>query len=118
MYLFVYGTLKSDGRSSYLKTSKFISNAATVDKFALYPNLSHYYPCLVEHPLYHIQGELYEVDKEILIKLDIYEGAPTLFKQINIQVTDGTNTYDAITYLIADKSEVSFDSDPLFYWNN
>ena len=35
MYLFVYGTLKSDGSTNLLSASDFISNVTTDDKFAL-----------------------------------------------------------------------------------
>ena len=118
MYLFVYGTLKSDGSTNLLSASDFISNVTTDDKFALYPNMSHFYPCLVKHPLLHIQGELYNVDDKTLAKLDKYEGTPTLFKRSIIDVTDGTTTYQAFTYILADLSEADLSSDPQAYWSN
>ena len=118
MYLFVYGTLKSDGSTNLLSASDFISNVLTDDKFALYPNMSHFYPCLVKHPLLHIQGELYNVDDKTLAKLDKYEGTPTLSKRIIIDVTDGTTTYRAFTHILADLSEADLSSDPQAYWSN
>ena len=118
MYLFVYGTLKSDGPTKLLSASDFISKVSTDDKFALYPNKSHSYPCLVRHPLLHIQGELYNVDDKTLAKLDRYEGVPTLFKRILIDVTDGATTYKAFTYLLVDLSEAKLNSDPQAYWSD
>ena len=118
MYLFVYGTLKSDGSTNLLSASKFISNVTTDDKFALYPNISHSYPCLVKHPLLYIRGELYNVDNKTLTKLDKYEGTPTLFKRIIIDVTDGATTYQAFTYILADLSEADLSSEPQAYWSN
>lgn len=118
MYLFVYGTLKSDGPTNLLSSSDFISTILTADKFALYPNMSHFYPCLVNHPLHYIRGELYNVDDKTLAKLDKYEDTPTLFKRIVIDVTDGTTTYRAFTYILVDLSEADLSSDSQAYWSN
>jgi gamma-glutamylcyclotransferase (GGCT)/AIG2-like uncharacterized protein YtfP len=39
----------------------------------------------------HVKGEVYEVDKETLSRLDMLEGVPTHYKRINayVEYTDG-----------------------------
>lgn len=90
--LFCYGTLKQEyyGRHHFSKPPK---NVVTVDKFlitgdsfpravraSLYPSLANYGSRLL--------GELYEVTDEELANADSYEGAPTFYDKIIIDVVE------------------------------
>jgi gamma-glutamylcyclotransferase (GGCT)/AIG2-like uncharacterized protein YtfP len=90
MLVFVYGTLKKCCSNHYIiEEAKFIGKAITNDPYELY-NL--YYPCLFESndntKSKRIFGEVYEIDQNMLIKLDKFESTPDLYyrKEININI--------------------------------
>lgn len=89
--LFVYGTLKRGGvRNFLLRGQKFLGEARTVPRYALYDLGA--YPGLVqaEEDGQVVYGELYEVEQSLLPRLDAVEGAPTLFRleQLELQGHD------------------------------
>lgn len=84
--VFVYGTLKKGFGNNYLlRDSKFIGEATTVEKYALY--ISGIPFVTKDEKISHIQGEVFEVTKETLLKLDSLEGHPNWYKREEIFVT-------------------------------
>jgi gamma-glutamylaminecyclotransferase len=96
--LFVYGTLKrGKGNHYFLEKAKFLGEAKTVEKFALYdigvPAVKDY------PPLYQIRGELYLVDTTTLSIIDALEGHPTVYIRTPVQVECKGKTYWAWIYI-------------------
>ena len=75
-YVFVYGSLRKGfwNHEAYLKNSKFIGKGKTKEKYAMYADII---PYVVENEkISHIVGEVYEIDKETLKRIDCLEGHP------------------------------------------
>jgi gamma-glutamylaminecyclotransferase len=85
--LFVYGTLMRDGcRAAVLAGQRFLGAASTRPAYELidlgaYPGLI---PCAADGRS--IEGELFEVDTDLLPRLDAIEGAPDLFRLAPVQI--------------------------------
>jgi gamma-glutamylcyclotransferase (GGCT)/AIG2-like uncharacterized protein YtfP len=96
--LFVYGTLKQGYHANdKLKRhdAVFLGEAVTDVRYSLYQ--INWFPGMVEQESTGgVKGELYEVTNECLDELDMYEGAPSLFRREEITLSDGTQ---AIGYL-------------------
>lgn len=77
--VFVYGTLMKDfyGYKKYLKSAKFIGNAKIKGK--LYQTQSNYPVAILTNDEKFIDGEIYEVDRDTMIKLRNYEGVYSFF---------------------------------------
>jgi|13_taG_2_1085334.scaffolds.fasta_scaffold59985_2 gamma-glutamylcyclotransferase (GGCT)/AIG2-like uncharacterized protein YtfP len=88
--LFVYGTLmKGEANHSLMNGATYIGKFKTEDKWGLI-NLGHF-PALVPHTIA-VEGELYEVDSEMLVRIDRLEGVDAgLYQRRTI------NTYDMDT---------------------
>lgn len=51
-----------------------------------------------------VQGAIYVISKQELVKLDLLEGYPDLYERIIVEVEDDKeNVYDAIAYTMVDK---------------
>lgn len=85
MYVFVYGTLKKGFSNHHiLKEATFIGLGITQQPFELY---SLYYPCLFEsNKGERVYGEVYDVSKDLLHVLDIFESTPDLYYRKEIEV--------------------------------
>jgi gamma-glutamylcyclotransferase (GGCT)/AIG2-like uncharacterized protein YtfP len=103
MLVFVYGTLKRGERNhSFLRNATFVSDARTVDRFSLLDLGS--FPAMVRHPAEtQVSGEIYQIDANILERLDRLEGVPTLYDMHRIRVTelDSGEEIDVMVYLFA-----------------
>ena len=91
--VFVYGDAKRGFSNHHVlgPSPKFLGNAQTAALYALYSIVV--YPFLAKHPpMYHVKGELYDVDDAILADLDVLEGAPDEYyrEQIHVVHDDGT----------------------------
>jgi len=91
--IFVYGTLKRGFcNESYLKNTTFIDRAITVDK---YPMILKYqaFPYLinVKGKGHHIKGEVYDIEDEVLLSLDLLEGYPEHYDRdyIDVKLANG-----------------------------
>tara|TARA_Y100000034_G_C6519057_1_gene223317 strand:- start:122 stop:475 length:354 start_codon:yes stop_codon:yes gene_type:complete len=97
--LFVYGTLKR-GHRAHPKLERhnavYVDEAVTSSRYHLYR--VGWFPGMVfdEDIVGGVHGELYEVTEDCFEALDIYEGAPSLFRREEITLADGTK---AISYL-------------------
>ncbi len=79
--LFVYGTLMRGGvRHRVLAGQRFLGEARTRTQYALFDLGA--YPGLVHAPSegQAIHGELYEIDADLIPRLDRIEGAPSLYR--------------------------------------
>lgn len=92
--IFVYGTLKRGQPNHYrmFDTSngkaEFLATACTSQKYPLVIATQHNIPFLLNIPGngHRIQGEIYEVDEQMLKFLDAFEGVPTMYQRTPITV--------------------------------
>lgn len=102
--LFVYGTLKKNCKNHYLiESCEFISNASTVDKFALIKHKKGEFPCLIESPVFNIIGEMFLVEDKKILELDYFEGAPEYFFRKKISVLTDSGIDEAFVYVFKNK---------------
>lgn len=100
--LFVYGSLKKGFDNHHLlsKHTKRIGKAITVSKFGMFEDSFGNYPYLIPVPQMRIHGELYEIDrKELLDKLDRFEGYPEYYERKKILVKTHRGTVRAFVYI-------------------
>ena len=119
--LFVYGSLKKGFDNHKLlddKYAKRIGEASTVDKFAMYEDNFGNYPYLIKEPINQIRGELYEIEKkELLDKIDEFEGAPEYYQRKKIKVKTNKDTKQAFVY-IRENEEIPKKQKSLKIWEN
>lgn len=105
MLVFVYGTLKKDCCNHHIieRSTEFKFPAETTTMYPMYKSSS-YFPYLENQKGYGniIQGEVYEVSDEFLIKMDIFEGVPTLYKRGKIEVQFENIVVQCICYFKAE----------------
>jgi len=103
--LFVYGTLKSGGsHHHHLAGQTLLGPAHTVPGYTLYLfHIGHDYPGMVRSPeAIGVSGEVWEVEKDCLARLDVYEGVPEgLYERVPVALDPPTPapTADAYLYL-------------------
>ena len=86
-YVFVYGTLKRGyGNNRLLRDAKFIDSGVTLMPYDLRDLGA--YPVVVDRKRARVAGEVYEVTKEELKRLDGLEGYPNMYgrKKILVQL--------------------------------
>ena len=119
-FLFVYGSLKKgfDNHKLLQKYAKRVGKASTVGKFAMYEDSFGNYPYLVKEPVTKVMGELYEIKrKELLDKIDEFEGAPEYYQRKKIKVKTHKGVNLAFVYLREDE-EIPKEQEPLKVWEN
>ena len=119
-FLFVYGSLKKgfDNHKLLQKYAKRVGKASTVSKFAMYEDDFGNYPYLVKEPITKVIGELYEIKrKELLDKIDEFEGAPEYYKRKKIKVKTHKGVHLAFVY-IRENEEIPKGKEPLKIWEN
>ena len=118
--LFVYGSLKKgfDNHKILGKSAKRLGKAKTVSKFGMFEDSFGNYPYLISEPIYKIEGELYEINrKELLEKIDAFEGAPDYYQRKKIKVKSHHGVKYAYTYL-RENIEIPNNQEPLKIWEN
>ena len=116
--LFVYGSLKKgfDNHNLLSKYAKRIGKSITIGKFGMFEDSFGNYPYLVPVPKMRIHGELYLIErKELLDKLDQFEGAPEYYERKKILVKSHRGTHRAFVY-IQPHTTVPEDQKPLREW--
>jgi gamma-glutamylcyclotransferase (GGCT)/AIG2-like uncharacterized protein YtfP len=116
--LFVYGSLKKGFDNHHLlsKYTKRLGKAITVGKFGMFEDSFGNYPYLIPVPKMRIHGELYLIErKELLEKLDLFEGAPEYYERKKILVKSHHGTQRAFVY-IQSHSSVPKEQTPLREW--
>jgi gamma-glutamylcyclotransferase (GGCT)/AIG2-like uncharacterized protein YtfP len=119
-FLFVYGSLKKgfDNHKLLDKYAKRVGKASTVGKFAMYEDSFGNYPYLVKEPITKVMGELYEIKrKELLDKIDDFEGAPEYYQRKKIKVKTHKGVNLAFVY-IRENEEIPQEQEPLKIWEN
>jgi gamma-glutamylaminecyclotransferase len=90
--LFVYGTLKRGcAHHDLLAGARFAGAARTAPGFVLVDLGA--YPGMVRGGAAAVAGELFEVDRELLARLDRFEGHPHLFHRARVPLADGRSTH-------------------------
>jgi len=116
--LFIYGSLKKGFDNHHLlsKYSKRLGKAITVGKFGMFEDSFGNYPYLVPVPKMRIHGELYFIERrELLEKLDLFEGAPEYYERKKILVKSHRGTQRAFVY-IQPHATIPHDQKPLREW--
>jgi gamma-glutamylaminecyclotransferase len=86
--LFVYGTLKRGcAHHDLLAGARFAGAARTAPGFVLVDLGA--YPGMVRGGAAAVAGELFEVDRELLARLDRFEGHPHLFRRARVPLAGG-----------------------------
>ena len=119
-FLFVYGSLKKgfDNHKLLQKYAKRVGKASTVGKFAMYEDSFGNYPYLVKEPITKVMGELYEIKrKELLDKIDEFEGAPEYYQRKKIKVKTHKGVNLAFVYIREDE-EIPKEQEALKIWEN
>lgn len=118
--LFVYGSLKKgfDNHKLLEKYTKRLGKASTVGKFGMFEDSFGNYPYLIKKPISRVDGELYEIKrKELLEKIDEFEGAPDYYQRKKIKVKTHHGVNFAYTY-IREGADMPVDQKPLRVWEN
>lgn len=116
--LFIYGSLKKGFDNHHLlsKHSKRLGKAITVGKFGMFEDSFGNYPYLVPVPKMRIHGELYLIERrELLEKLDQFEGAPEYYERKKILVKSHRGIQRAFVY-IQPHTTIPQDQKPLREW--
>ena len=119
-FLFVYGSLKKgfDNHKLLQKYAKRVGKASTVGKFAMYEDSFGNYPYLVKEPITKVIGELYEIKrKELLDKIDEFEGAPEYYQRKKIKVKTHKGVNLAFVYIREDEY-IPKEQEVLKIWEN
>jgi len=97
--LFVYGTLMRDGvNHSLLAGQRFLGSARTRPRYALFNLIDYRGLVECEHDGTVVHGELYEVSRTLLPRLDELEEAPTLFRLVPIEIEETAEPVYAYLY--------------------
>jgi gamma-glutamylaminecyclotransferase len=85
MRVFVYGTLqRGEPSHAQLQGARFVASAVTEPTYELV-SLGEY-PALLEGGSSAVVGELYDVDSELLARLDLFEDVPELYERKVIRI--------------------------------
>lgn len=117
--LFVYGSLKKgfDNHNLIAEYAKRLGRAHTVKKFGMFEDTFGNYPYLIHSPYEKIKGELYSiVRKELMEKIDEFEGAPDYYKREKIEVKSHHGVQRAFVYI--QDGNAPDDQIPLKEWQN
>ncbi len=119
MHLFVYGTLKRGFKNyNFLKNAKFVDEAITLKKFIMLSFGS--YPAIIEKEdsefSSYVFGEVFEINKEILEKIDILEEVPNFYirKQEKIKLLNFNKVISAWVYIL--NSKIVYPQNNLLIW--
>ncbi|HIP12453.1 MAG TPA: gamma-glutamylcyclotransferase [Arcobacter sp.] len=100
--LFVYGSLKKgfDNHNLLSQYAKRLGKARTIKKFGMFEDSFGNYPYLIPTPHTRIHGELYQITrKELMDKLDIFEGSPEYYERKKIEVKSHHGVKRAFVYI-------------------
>ena len=86
--MFVYGTLKKGFRNAvYLENARFLGEIITDPVYSMYDFGN--YPAVSEMGKIAIEGELYEIDEELLASIDRLEWYPKFYQRMIIETSFG-----------------------------
>ena len=108
MKIFVYGSLKRNKKLHfYLKNAEFLGYAKTSFKYPLILSKSGWYPYMLDlkNVGYYVLGEVYEINYNLLKKLDRLEEVPYYYKRKKICVKIKHKSMEVYTYFFAKKEK-------------
>jgi gamma-glutamylaminecyclotransferase len=111
MRLFVYGTLRQGCTNHHLVFgSPHLGPATTVEPFVMATQKSRSFPYIFKHADLHtapVKGEMYEINQEVLRRLDVLEGHPDHYRRQQILVaTPKGDTYACAAYVLEDTAMI------------
>ena len=109
--VFVYGSLKRGFRHHReLAGGRYLGSNSTLacHRLVLFDG----YPALVTGEG-RVSGELYEVDSDLLARLDRFEGCPTLYQREVLTLADGTT---AFAYVMPEHAVIGLPEVPDGVW--
>ena len=118
--LFVYGSLKKgfDNHNLLKKYTLRLGKAETVNSFGMFEDEFGNYPYLTDTRHHIIQGEIYQIRrKELMDKLDIFEGSPEYYERRKIKVKSHHGIQKAFVY-IQPNTPVPKGQESLTSWEN
>ena len=117
--LFVYGSLKKgfDNNNIIKKYAKRLGKATTSRKLGMFEDSFGNYPFLTYEPHLKIDGELWEIHrKDLLDRIDEFEGAPDYYQRVKINVKTHKGIKKAFAYIQVDAN--GSGKKPLKSWEN
>ncbi len=127
-YIFVYGSLRKGFHNhTYLNKAHFIGNYKTINKFYMYSPKSCVFPYVIDTQIDEkaeaipIQGEVYMVDKKVILSLDSLEGHPTFYERVKIYVENKDlllRTLEVYIYILNNESiinEIKYEINKRFF---
>ena len=119
--IFVYGSLKRGfDNNDMLKDAQYICKAETVKSFAMFEEISGSYPYLLKDKnkgYSKIKGELYKIyRKDILKKIDYFEGAPDYYKREKIKVKKNNKEIKLVETYFFTNTIIPKDQEPMTEW--
>ncbi|HHV65924.1 MAG TPA: gamma-glutamylcyclotransferase [Peptococcaceae bacterium] len=113
--VFVYGTLMKgyENHRYYLAQAEYLGKGE-IEGYALYAVSS--FPGIVPEKGEKVKGELYRVDSDTLVELDILEGEGSLYLRKMVKVTMDQKTVEAWVYIwngeTRGKKKINYDDQP------
>ena len=88
--VFVYGSLqRGEANHRMMNGARFLARVRTTAAFELFDLGA--FPAMSTKGSTAIEGELYEVDADLLGRLDVFEGCPRLYQREVVALDDGTS---------------------------
>lgn len=110
--LFVYGSLKRGFHNhSYLRGARFFGEGRTRPEFDLVDLED--FPATVRSGRFHIQGEIYRVNRRILDDVDLLEGNGIFYKRIIETIFTSDGEIECWLYILVDPDSGSKPIAPL-----
>jgi len=112
--MFVYGSMKKYFMNHFrlVNTAIYLAEAVTIKKYTMYPSESYKFPYVVEdESRFHIKGELYSLEDELLKILDIFEGHPIYYEHKFTEVKINDTIFQAQIYFRADSNPKNYDKE-------
>lgn len=87
--VFVYGSLKKNhyNHKNFLGDSKYLGDASTTPKYTMWSLGG--FPAVCVSGKTAIIGEVYEVELDVLRRLDLLEGVPHFYQRLNVDTPYG-----------------------------
>lgn len=124
-FVFVYGTLKRDGRAArFLEGQDYVGDFTSVDKFLMF-GTSFPMAILSTTDGHRVSGEVFSVNSKVMPDLDAYEGYPSFYNRTKLMFLNERGVgVAAWMYHITDYEQMTFKNrveprdDGVLEWTN
>ncbi len=114
--VFIYGSLKKGFvNHSFMKDATLVGSSLSVHKLGMFKDPFGNWPYLTMDPLNYIKGELYEVNQELLIEIDEFEGAPEYYHRKKMLVMCNGSAFSAWIYFTTNEKSGPVE-EALYEW--